>query len=432
MRRVTSFVELPPARATVFDFTCAGSVEIMTKTRLIVLASLVLLPALARPAAGQAPVKKFITPDGKRPSGLFAPGVMIGKTLYVAGKGDYKPDLDTAGKVKNCLSEVRKTLVMAGMDMKNVVQSYVYLEDHGTYAEVNKHYAEFFPNDPPSRTTLGVAQVPGPSRLEITCLAYADLAERKRIGDPPPGLPFSPGILAGDTLYVSGKGDQLPGGGHPANFEDQVRQAMRNVETTLKQAGLDFRHVVMCNVFLDRFENLAMTDKVYNEFFDDGAEPACSTSFVDWIPGGSHVEINCIATTDLSTRKVVRPPDMRLGPLEGGVTASPAVWAGNTLYISALAGAKPTEATAAENVEEQVRQMAKSHTQVLDLAGLKLDDIVAGFVNLSDMGDYQPMNTVYREYYSRGPGVRTCLMPGSGIEKSHVRVRASFIAARTQ
>ncbi len=63
------------------------------------------------------------------------------------------------------------------------------------YAEVNKYYAEFFPNDPPSRTTLGVAQVPGESRLEITCVAYADLGEKKRIGDPPPNLPFSPGIL---------------------------------------------------------------------------------------------------------------------------------------------------------------------------------------------------------------------------------------------
>jgi len=81
-------------------------------------------------------------------------------------------------------------------------------------------------------TTLGVAQVPGESRLEITCIAYTDLAEKKRIGDPPAGFPFSPGILAGDTLYVSGKGDQFHGGGHPETFEEQVRQAMKNVEAT--------------------------------------------------------------------------------------------------------------------------------------------------------------------------------------------------------
>jgi enamine deaminase RidA (YjgF/YER057c/UK114 family) len=404
----------------------------MTRLSVFGLALAFAVLGLGQQTKGQAPEKKFVTKDGKRPSGLFAPGVMVGKTLYIAGKGDYKPTEDTEGKVKNCLAEVGKTLKMAGMDMKNVVQTYIYLEDHDQYALVNKYYAEFFPNDPPSRTTLGVAQVPGDSRLEITCVAYADLGERKRIGDPPPNLPFSPGILAGDTLYISGKGDQLAGGGHPATFEEQVRQAMRNVEATLKQAGLDFRHVVMSNIFLDRYENLEVTDKVYNEFFDDGTEPAASTSFVDWIPGGSHVEITCIATTDLAARKVVRPAGLKYGLLEGAVTASPGVWAGNTLYISGL-GASPTGGAASGGgVGDQVHQMAKSHVKVLDEAGLKLDDIVGGFVYLSDMHDYTPMNDVYKVYYSRGPGVRTCLMPGTGIDKTGVRVRAAFVAARTR
>jgi 2-iminobutanoate/2-iminopropanoate deaminase len=404
----------------------------MTRIGLIVLALSVAVLGLVHPAWGQVPPKKFITQDGKRPSGLFAPGVMVGKTLYVAGKGDYRPKEDTAGKVKNCLNEIRKTLQLAGMNMKNVVQSYIYLEDHDQYAEVNKHYAELFPTDPPSRTTLGVAQVPGDSRLEITCVAYSDLSEKKPIGDPPPGLPFSPGVLAGDTLYISGKGDQLPGGGHPATFEEQVRQAMRNVESTLKQAGLDFRHVVMSNVFLDRYDSLAAADRVYKEFFEDGHEPACATVFVDWIPGGSHVEITCIATTDLPARRVVQLPGIKIGPSEGCVTGSPAVWAGNTLYLSALSGSSSTAEVASAAVGEQVRGMAKNHTDLLHAAGLKLDDIISGFVYLSDMQDYQPMNAVYREYYSRGPGVRTCLMPGTGVDKSGVRVRGSFIAARTQ
>ena len=103
---------------------------------------------------------------------------------------------------------------------------------------------------------------------------------------------------------------------------------MRNVETTLKQAGLDFRNVVMSHVFLDKPEKLDVADSVYNEFFEDGNEPACATVVVDWIPGGSHVEVTCIATTDLAARKVVRPPGIKYEPIAGSVTASPAVWAG--------------------------------------------------------------------------------------------------------
>jgi 2-iminobutanoate/2-iminopropanoate deaminase len=404
----------------------------MTRTGLLAVGSVVIALGFVAPTVRQAPTKKFITKDGKRPTGLFAPGVMVGKTLYIAGKGDYRPDADVSGKVENCLNEIRNTLELAGLDMRHVVKSFVYLEDHDTFSEFNKHYAKFFPSDPPARTTLGVAQVPGESRLEITVIAHSDLAEKKRIGEPPAGFPFSPGILAGNTLYISGKGDHLPDGRHPGTFEDQVRQAMRNVETTLKQAGLDFRHVVMSHVFLDKYENLDVAGKVYSEFFQNGNEPACGTVFVDWIPGGSHVEVTCIATTDLSARKVVRPVGVNNGRIEAAVSASPAVWAGNTLYLSGLAGFKPMKGVATGDLAEQVHQMAKNHVAVLDAAGLALDDIVSGCVYLRDMKDYQEMNGIYREYFSRGPGVRTCLMPNAGYEKNDIRVQASFIAARTR
>jgi 2-iminobutanoate/2-iminopropanoate deaminase len=404
----------------------------MAKARLIVLAPVILAVSFAGPARGQAPAKKFITPNGKRPSGLFAPGVMVGKTLYVAGKGDYRPKAPFPEKVENCLNEIRKTLQMAGLDMKHVVKSFVYLEDPDQFPEFNKHYAKFFPDNPPARTTLGVPQVPGDSRVEITCIAYGDLDETKRIGESRPGLPFSPGVMAGDTLYVSGKGDQLPDGSHPATFDEQVRQSMRNVEATLKQAGMDFKNVVMSHVFLDKYENLEVTDKVYSEFFEKGNEPACSTVFVDWIPGGSHVEVTCFATKDLSARKIVRPDGIKPGPRPAAVTASPAVWAGNTLYLSSLTGTEPPGGAETADLEPQVNGMGKNHFAVLEAAGLKPEDIVAGWVYLRDMADYQGLNAIYKNYYSRGPGVRTCLMPNSSYEKNGIRVRGSFIAARTQ
>jgi 2-iminobutanoate/2-iminopropanoate deaminase len=400
----------------------------MARTGFIVLVSAFLLAGgLAQPAWGQAPVKRFVTPDGKRPTGLFAPGVMVGKTLYIAGKGDYRPNEDFPGKVKNCLGEIEKTLKQAGLGLEHVVKSFVYLEDHDKYDELNKYYGEFFPNNPPARTTLGVAQVPGDSRLEITCIAYADLSERKVIGQPP-GRPYSPAILAGDTLYVSGKGDQLPGGGHPATLEEQVRQCLRNVEASLKEAGLDRRHVVMSHLFLDDPKNFTAAAAVYDEFFEDGQEPACVSVPVDWIPGGSHVEITCFATTDLASRKVVRPASMQA--VDWPMKASPGVWAGNTLYLSGLAGRRDGKTLA--GLDEQMHQLARNHAAVLAAAGLSLEDIVSGNVYLADIEDYQPMNAIYREYFSKGPGVRTTLMPSQGIARHEVRVMASFIAAKTQ
>jgi enamine deaminase RidA (YjgF/YER057c/UK114 family) len=403
----------------------------MIKAKLLVFAPVLLVLGLAQATLGQVPEKRFITADGKRPSGLFAPGVMVGKTLYIAGKGDYKPNEEFPGKVKNCLGEIEKTLKQAGLGMEHVVKSFVYLEDHDKYDELNKYYGEFFPKNPPARTTLGVAQVPGDSRLEITCIAYADLAQRKAIGQPPANRPYSPGILAGDTLYISGKGDQNPDGSHPATFEEQVRQCMKNVEATLKEAGLDFRHVVMTDVFLEDASNRPAFAKVYNEFVEEESAPAISSTAVDWIPGGSHVEITCIATTNLAGRKVVRRgPNM---PLENGVAvarASHAVWAGNVLYLSGMVGVN--DGKFAADVGEQVHQLGRNQTLTLEAAGLLLEDIVSGNVYLANMEDYQTMNTIYREYFSKGPGVRTTLMPTTNWGRSPSRVRASFVAAKTQ
>ena len=207
---------------------------------------------------------------------------------------------------------------------------------------------------------------------------------------------------------------------------------MRNAEEGLKLAGLDFRHVVMSYVFLDNPANLATAEKVYKEFVKAGDEPACATVFVDWIPGGSHVEVTVTATTDLAKRKVVRPASMRNGRIESGMTGSAAVWAGNILYLSALPGFNFKEGVLATGLTDQVHQMGRNHTEVLEAAGLKLEDIVSGHVYLRDINDYSALNKVYGPYYSKGPGVRTCLMPYSGKENNDIRVSASFIAARTQ
>lgn len=395
----------------------------MTKVSLGFAFAFVCALSMAELASGQVPEKKFITADGKRPSGLFAPGVMVGKTLYIAGKGDYKPNEEFPNKVKNCLGEIEKTLKQAGLGFEHVVKSFVYLEDHDKYDEMNKYYGEFFAKNPPARTTLGVALVPGDSRLEITCIAYADLAQRKSIGQPPANRPYSPGVLAGDTLYVSGKGDQLADGSHPATFEEQVRQCMRNVEATLKEAGLDFRHVVMSHIFYDDPKNIDEIGRVYNQFFSEGTEPACATVPVDWIPGGSHVEITCVATTNLASRKVI-PGSKRV------VKSSAGVWAGNTLYLSNFAGVQDGKLPA--GLDEQMHQLAKNQITTLDAAGLSLEDIVSGHVYLSDMEDYNGMNAIYRQYFSKGPGVRTTLMPSKRRSAEDLLVTASFIAAKTQ
>jgi enamine deaminase RidA (YjgF/YER057c/UK114 family) len=49
---------------------------------------------------------------------------------------------------------------------------------------------------------------------------------------------YSPGVDAGDYLYISGQGSRRPDGSSPATFEAQVRQALDNVKAIVESAGL--------------------------------------------------------------------------------------------------------------------------------------------------------------------------------------------------
>ncbi|MCE5249476.1 RidA family protein [bacterium] len=374
-------------------------------------------------------IKKFSRP-GAAPT-LYYSGIMVGKTYFVAGTGDgnpESPDETYYAKTQRCMKSIQNSLKMAGLDLENVVQAWVMLEDPDQAGEMTKAWKETFPSNSPARTTISVANIPGPSQIEITAIAYSDLSERKIVG--PKDLTYSLGVLAGNTLYVSGRGSAIPGGGQPETFEDQARQAMKNMEAALKEAGLGFGHVVWSNIYLDNYENYGVFNKVYSEFFEFGNEPARVTVFVEGIPGGNHVEVTCIATTDLSTRKVVRPPSMKYGPGETAPTASPGMWSGNILYLSAQTGYVPSEGIGTVDIEKQFRQLMQNHLDVLKEAGLGFEDIVSANVYLRNINDYGPMNDMYKEYFTaNGPGVRTCFQPNHGFEKNDVRLKASFIMA---
>ena len=115
-------------------------------------------------------------------------------------------------------------------------------------------------------------------------------------GPPATGAPYSPGIIAGDFVYVSGQvpldpsTKQLAAGG----FEEHVRQCILNVQSILNAAGTDLEHVVKVNVFLKDLNNFARLNAVYSEYWGD-VKPARSCVEVARLPLDVDVEIEAIA-----------------------------------------------------------------------------------------------------------------------------------------
>ena len=402
------------------------------------------------PHADEPVIKGYNRPGTDRKGGIYTNGMLVGKTYYTGGKGSRVPKEfrkeytklieipggsgmmpeSVADRWRENFRKTREILEWAGLGLEHVIQVDMVMDDLDVYyEEMNNLIRESFPNGYPTVIALETGGDTG-GGSEHTTISYTNLSEVKRIGTPTLNIPMSPGILAGNTLYTSAMGDHLSDGKHPATFEEQVRQAMKNVGEVLKEAGLDFRHVVSTKVYLDNYDNYGIANKVYSEFIEYGNEPARSTVFVDMIPNGTHVAIACVATTDLSNRKVVRPANRKYGPGERAPTANPGVWAGDMLYISAQNSYDPETGMIGDDLETQFNQMIRNQLDVLEAAGLGIDNVVKSDVHLRTLDHYHPMNTIYLKVFSIYPPPRITLQMNSGYEKNKVLVKTIFVAAR--
>src|SRR5947207_15441342 len=110
------------------------------------------------------------------------------------------------------------------------------------------------------------AQSGGSERRAGRAVAQSGGSERRRAIAPPgvkPVGPYSPGILAGDFLYVSGQGGRDAAGTLPGTIEGQARQTLRNVKAIVEAAGLTLEHVVYSHVYLEDLEQYDVVDRVW-------------------------------------------------------------------------------------------------------------------------------------------------------------------------
>ena len=111
--------------------------------------------------------------------------------------------------------------------------------------------------------------------------------------------PYSQGIKAGKTIYVSGQIPIDPATGEFAgqDIETQTRRSLTNIKNILKEAGADMSDVVKTTVLLKDIADFAAMNKVYAEFFTE-PYPARAAFQVAAIPKGALVEIEAVAVTD--------------------------------------------------------------------------------------------------------------------------------------
>jgi len=115
-------------------------------------------------------------------------------------------------------------------------------------------------------------------------------------GGPRPVGPYSPVVVSGDIVFVSGHVgfDPTTGDIVGETFEAQAHQTFQNLARALEAAGCDFSHVVKTTAFVTRASDFAAFNTIYREYFTE-PYPARSTVVANLVVDGLLVEVEVIA-----------------------------------------------------------------------------------------------------------------------------------------
>ena len=374
---------------------------------------------LAPAGVAQAPFRSVVPPNSQL-NRFLSPAVDAGDYLYISGQGPHRPDgsLPAAyrDQVRQALDNVKAIVEAAGLTMQHVVYTQVYLDSISQYQEMDRVFADYFGNTPPARAALGVALVPDPP-IQVSAVAIRDLSEKRAIypANFASRQSVPPGILTRDRLFLSAMPGSDPETGKvPDDAAAQVDLALDRMQAVLKAAGLDFGNMVFVNPYLTSEMPARVMNQHYAARFEFGNTPARATIDVSSLPGGAHIEYTGVAVRDLAQRRAVRPLNMPPSP-----TASPCVFAGDTLYCSAKDGfiPGPHGGIYATTTAHQLRQTMRNLLDNLEEARMTFDEVVNTTVYLDDLQDVSAFDEVYAQYFARTMPARATVQQVAPTER---------------
>ncbi len=245
-------------------------------------------------AVGNDVEREVINPAAmKSPELPYSWGIKAGDTLFVAGATARDPDTyqpvegGVAAQMQRIMGNIGLVLEAGGMEYGHVANCRVFLDDSRAFGEMNGAWRGFFPDDPPSRATVEARLANPIFKAEVQCVASS--AERSVLtpGGPRSTSPISPGIRAGDRLYLSGMVPPSPRSEDPG---EQTRATLLRIQEALSAAGLGFGDVVDSMVYLEDMRDYDAMNQAYREIVG-ASPPARATVGTRMMGPGIKVEI---------------------------------------------------------------------------------------------------------------------------------------------
>jgi 2-iminobutanoate/2-iminopropanoate deaminase len=132
--------------------------------------------------------------------------------------------------------------------------------------------------------------------LLVTAVQYANAQEHKAVNlGTETGLPFSDGIIAGNTLYIAGQeGTDSSGKLASGGIGPETTAALNAIQKVVKAAGFEMKDIVSVTVFLADIHDFPEMNKVYKGVMPD-PKPARATVQAAALVNNARIEISAIA-----------------------------------------------------------------------------------------------------------------------------------------
>jgi 2-iminobutanoate/2-iminopropanoate deaminase len=119
----------------------------------------------------------IVAPKAPKALGPYSAAIETDGFLFCSGQTGIDPATgelvspDLEAQTRQVLTNLKNVLEAAGSSLDKVVKTTVFLRDMADFPKMNAIYAEFFPSNPPARSTIAVAGLPKGGVVEIEAVA---------------------------------------------------------------------------------------------------------------------------------------------------------------------------------------------------------------------------------------------------------------------
>src|SRR5687767_9619579 len=255
----------------------------------------------------------------------------------------------------------------------------------------------------------------------------APMNQRRAItAGPAPIGPYSPAIVAGGLVYVSGMlGTGADGQLVGPDVASQTKRILDRLREVLEASGSSLAQAVSVSVFLKNPADFAALNDTYREYFKES--PPTRTTVVTDLLNGALVEISAIALPNGAKREVLIPEGWVRSPRPYSFI----VRTDDLVFLSGLISRRGADDSFVPgDIGAQSRTILDNATTLLKTAGVGLDQVVQSRVFITDESLFSGMNETYRTFFSKAPPARATAV--AKLMGADYLVEMTLVATRGQ